>query len=95
MGIDGVEPDPDRLAAIRNFPSPTNLTTLRSFLGLANQLALFVPDAAHCTVKMRQLMKKTSAFMWLPDHEEEFVKVKEMLTSPKLVHYFDPLLPTQ
>ena len=94
VGVDGVRPDPERLAAIKDFPSPTNLTQLRSFLGLANQLSSFVPDTAHCTVKMRQLMKKQVAYQWLPDHESEFVQVKNMLTSPTLVKYFDPSLPT-
>ena len=90
----GIEPDPQRLAAIKDFPTPTNLTGLRSFLGLANQVASFVPDAAHGTLKMRQLMKKNAAFVWLPDHEEEFVKVKALLTSPQIVRFFDPTLPT-
>ena len=38
----GYKPDPSKLAAIRDFPAPTNLTNLRSFYGLVNQIAAFL-----------------------------------------------------
>jgi hypothetical protein len=37
----GFFPDPKRTMAIANFPVPTDLTTLRGFLGLVNQLGAF------------------------------------------------------
>ena len=40
----GVKPDPDRISALADFPVPTDQTGVRSFLGLCNQLAFFVPD---------------------------------------------------
>ena len=49
VGKGGVKPDPDRLKALSAFPEPHDQTTVRSFLGLANQLAFFVPDFAHLT----------------------------------------------
>ena len=87
----GVRPDPEKLAAIRDFKSPTDLTSLRSFLGLANQLGQhFIPDLTHMTSKMRCLLKKDVAFLWLPEHEMEFVRAKELLTSPTVVQHFRP-----
>jgi hypothetical protein len=35
---EGVGPDPAKISAISEFPSPTNLTDLRSFMRLVNQL---------------------------------------------------------
>ena len=35
---EGKKPDPSKLEAIAKFPKPENLTQLRSFMGLANQL---------------------------------------------------------
>ena len=35
----GIRPDDDKYKAIKEFPTPKNLKDLRSFLGLANQLA--------------------------------------------------------
>ena len=51
----GVRPDLDRISALSNFPTPTDQTSVLSFLGLCNQLAFFVPDFQHHTVSLRQL----------------------------------------
>ena len=37
----GVQPDPDRISYLTNFPTPTDQIGVRSFLGLCNQLAFF------------------------------------------------------
>ena len=78
---DGIKPDPDKLAAVRNFPAPKNVSELRSFLGLVNQLGAFVPDLAHMTVKIRTLLKKRNAFVWLDQHNQEFEAAKALLCS--------------
>jgi hypothetical protein len=92
----GVQPDPVKVKAISKFPSPTNVTELRSFLGLVNQLAQFVPNVAHTTEPLRDLLKKSVAFQWLDEHQRAFEEVKQLLTDPSgmvLAHY-DPNLPT-
>ena len=33
---EGINADPDMMKAIRDFPQPTNLTEIRSFMGLVN-----------------------------------------------------------
>jgi len=53
-----VRPHPDRLAAITAFPVPKDVTQLRSFLGLAVQLAHFVPDLAQMSDPLGRLLKK-------------------------------------
>ena len=55
---DRVRPDQECVAAIEKFPAPTNLTGVRSFLGLARQLAFFIPDFAHTMASLRQLLGK-------------------------------------
>ena len=86
----GFKPDPSQVDGIRQFPVPTSVTELRSFLGLANQIAWFVPDLTHATVKMRELLKKDRAFMWQPEHTAEFNLAKHILTSPIVVKPFTP-----
>ena len=66
---------------------------MRPFLGLANQLSGFVPDFAHMTVKLRELTAKKNTFLWLEDHQREFERVKQLLTSEMVVTHFDPTLP--
>ena len=89
----GVKPDPVRIIALTDFPLPKDVTGVRSFLGLANQLAGFVPDFAHMTVKLRELTAKKNAFIWLEDHQAEFDTVKRLLTSDMVVTHFNPNLP--
>ena len=91
----GVTADPDKVAAIRDFPAPKNVTEVCSFLGLVQQLSHFTPDLAHMTVAIRSLLKKNIAFNWLPVHDNEFITVKSSLCSPVLVEPFDPTLPTE
>ena len=47
VGAKGVSPDPERTRALSEFLRPKDVTGVRSFLGLANQLSGFVPDFAH------------------------------------------------
>ena len=89
----GVKPDPARVSALSDFPVPKDVTGVHSFLGLANQLSGSVPDFAHMTVNLRALTAKKNAFLWLPEHQEDFEKVKRLLTSDMVVTHFDPNLP--
>ena len=63
----GVKPDPARILTLSEFPRPKDVTGVRSFLGLANQLSGFVPDFAHMLVNLRA---KKNIFQWLEEHQE-------------------------
>ena len=85
----GVFPDPDRLSALSKFPVPSDQTSVRSFLGLCNQLAFFIPDFQHHTVSLRQLTGKGRSFIWLPEHQVEFDNLKKILSGNLVVQHFD------
>ena len=55
-------PDPDKVSAIKEFPEQTNLTDLRSFMGLANQFADFAPDMKHAMIPLKGLLLKKNAY---------------------------------
>ena len=63
-------------------------------MGLANQLASFLPNLTQKTSKIRKLLSLKNAFLWLPDHEEEFKNIKDILCSPLTLKPFDQSLPT-
>jgi transposase InsO family protein len=88
----GVRPDPDKLQALAEFPAPIDLTSLRGFLGMANQLGTYVPDLAHATEPLRALLRKGTAWTWTPEHQRAFERVKNLLTSGALVSFFRPEL---
>ena len=90
----GITPDPNLTIAIKDFPQPTNISELRSFMGLANQLASFLPDLAQNTSKIRKLLSPKNAFLWLPEHETEFQTTKQILCGKMIVKPFDQNLKT-
>ena len=93
FGAEGIKPDPEKVECIQNFPQPTSATDIRSFLGMANQLAFFLPDYSHMSVQMRKLTGKGVQWQWLPEHEEEFSKLKNVLAGKLVVQPYDPELP--
>ena len=96
LNAEGTKPDPDKVAAIGKFPEPTNLTDLRSFMGLVNQFADFAPDLKHAMLPLKALLSKKNAFVWTDDHGAAMIKVKEIITDPNgpVLRHFDPKLPT-
>ena len=89
-----IKPDEKKFSAIRKFPTPTYIKDVRAFLGLANQLGSFIPDLAHMTSTIRPLLKKGTSWNWLPEHQNAFDKIKEILTSDMVIQPFDPNLDT-
>lgn len=95
IGGDGIRPDPEKLKSLREFPVPTNIKELRSFFGLANQLAMFTPEFAQASVGLRGLLSSKNVFQWLEEHQKSFDYTKEVLLSPQILAHFDPKLETQ
>ena len=92
---DGVKPEQRKIESISKFPVPTNITELRSFLGLVNQLGIFIPDLAHVTQDLRGLLKKNVAYTWLEEHQRAFEETKSLLCSDLLIQPFDVNLKTE
>ena len=59
---DGVELDPTKVKAISKFPAPTNLTELRSFMGLVNQMSGHSKEVNQAAQPLQPLMKKKNTF---------------------------------
>ena len=91
---DGRRPDPDRSIAIKNMPEPTNITSLQSFLGLANYYQSFIPKMYELRAPLNELLKKDKAWNWTPQCQTAFEKIKETLTSELFLTHFNPELKT-
>ena len=80
LSREGYKVDDSLLNAIRDFPLPTNVTDLRSFFGLANQLANNTASIAQSLQPLRPLLSTKNEFVWGPDHTRAFNLAKESLT---------------
>ena len=65
-------------------PTPTNVTELKSFLGLLNYYHKFLPDLATLLAPLHQLLRKDTKWMWTERQEEAFKKAKSLLHSDSL-----------
>ena len=79
----GVHVDPAKVQVIRYWPSPTTLTELRSFLGLANFYRRFVLGFSHFTSPLRQVTKGgvKAKFFWFESQQKAFTELKYRLCS--------------
>ena len=91
----GVTPTSERTDAITKFPTPKSATGVRSFLGLGQQVAHFVPDYTAASGPLRELTKKSVPFTWGPDQAKAFEQCKSILTGDLVLRPFNPLLPTE
>ena len=76
--------------ALAEFPVPRNATDVRSFHGLANQLAHFSDEIAFLLAPIKGLLKKGIQFLWLPEHQTAFLAAREHLASDKVLTYYCP-----
>jgi transposase InsO family protein len=95
ISADGVSADPSKVKAITDFPTPSNITDLRSFFGLVNQLGSFSLDISTKASPLRPLLSSKNVWQWLPEHDSAFQEVKKCLSSPPILAHFDINLQTR
>jgi hypothetical protein len=74
-----IRPSPERAIALKEFPKPQNIHELRSFLGLAQQLAGFIPDLTHTSEPLCHLLKKEKKWIWSFDLQDAFDAVVKII----------------
>ena len=79
----GIHPDPNKVSAIENVGVPGNVSDVRRFLGMANQMNKFIPNLADRTKPLRDLLCKSCTWTWEQPQQEAFDNIKKLLTSPQ------------
>lgn len=86
---EGVSPDPMKVEAVVNFPTPKDVKELKSFLGLAGYYRKFIKNFARIAKPLKSLFKEGAEFRWESEQNEAFLTLKNILTSDKLLQYPD------
>ena len=71
LGKDGVKPTEEMMKSIREFPRPTDVTGIRSWFGLVEQVA-WAFSKTDLMLPFRDLLSKKETFSWTPELQTAF-----------------------
>ena len=77
----GIEVDPKKIEAVLNWEVPTNVSEVRSFLGLAGYYRRFVEGFSMIAKPLTRLLRKDVHFLWDEHCQRSFEELKQRLTS--------------
>ena len=85
----GIRPDPNKLVPIQEMKPPTNITELRRFIGMANQLTKFSPRLTDRMKPLRDLLGTKTQCQWSEPQDTAFRQTKEALSSYEVLAKYD------
>ena len=93
---DGISPDPAKVSAVRDWPTPKTVHHVRQFLGLTGFYRKFIRHYAHLALPLTALTREHTPWVWRDAIEQKaFDALKEALTSAPALVMADPNLPYQ
>ena len=79
-----------KVEAVLKIPPPTDVSSLKSFLGSVQFYGKFIPNLASMAEPLYRLTKKTSPWKWEDEEQETFEQLKNVLSSDQVQVHFDP-----
>jgi hypothetical protein len=79
--VEGVAVDPRKVETVSNWRQPTNVSEIRSFLGLAGYYRRFIEGFSKISRPMTEFLKKEKKFNWTKSCEKSFQELKRRLTT--------------
>ena len=90
---DGIHPTEEKVKAIREAPTPLNVTQLKSYLGLLSYYNRFLPHLPTVLAPLYKLLHHDVPWQWSEVENSAFSHSKELLTSNDVLVQFDETLP--
>ncbi|KAH9296474.1 hypothetical protein KI387_040062, partial [Taxus chinensis] len=87
---EGIAVNPSKIRAIMDWPAPTIVIEVRSFMGLAGYYQRFVQDFSQILHPITSLQRKGKKFVWSDRCEQAFRTLKECLTTTPILAVPDP-----
>lgn len=89
VSAQGVRIDPERTLAIKNFPRPKDAKGIARFIGMINYFRKFIPNFSEVAAPLNALRQKNIRFVWGPEQDEAFEKLKEIISDPPVLRSAD------
>ena len=88
----GLHPTQEKVRAVQDAPRPTNVTELKSYLGLLTYYYRFLRNLSTVLAPLNQLLRHQEPWCWTDEQEKAFKESKELLLSSQVLAHFDPSL---
>ena len=85
-----ITPDPAKVNSIKNLPAPTNVSEVKSLLGMVNFCNRYVPNYSTLTEPIRRLTKKDTPFIWSEEQQSSLNTLKQKLTNAPTLTFYNP-----
>ena len=86
---DGLHPSEKKVKAVKDAPTPRNITEFKAYLGLLTYYGKFLPILATTLAPLYSLLHKDATWCWNSQHKEAFIHSKHLLTSETLLVHYD------
>ena len=86
----GRHPIPDKVEGIRGVQPPKDVSDLRTFLGMVNYYGSYLQNLSSVLAPLNNLLRDVVPWKWDADCQKAFDKVKEELTSERVLAHYDP-----
>nr|KAG5694982.1 hypothetical protein BaRGS_024165 [Batillaria attramentaria] len=82
-----------KVEAVLKMPPPTDVSSLKSFLGSVQFYGKFIPNLATMAEPLYRLTKKANPWKWGEEEQAAFEQLKNVLSSNQVLVHFDPEKP--
>ncbi|GKB87519.1 putative nucleotidyltransferase, ribonuclease H, partial [Tanacetum coccineum] len=81
----GIQVDPSKIEAVKNWKAPTTPSEIRSFLGLAGYYRRFIANFSKIAKPLTSLTQKNKKYEWGVEQEEAFQTLKNNLCDASIL----------
>ena len=77
---EGLNADPEKVRAVQEMPTPTDVAGVRRFIGFTNYFSKFLPRLSDICAPLRQLTLQDVEWFWTDIHDSAVSQVKALVT---------------
>jgi transposase InsO family protein len=89
----GISMCPQKVQTIQQWPRPTNVKQLQSFLGFSNYYRKFISNYSGLAAPLTALLRKDVPFVFAVPQQQAFESLLKSFTTAPILSYFDPTFP--
>ena len=83
----GLSPCPDKVRPIVDMEKPRDIAGVQRLISVVTYLSKFLPRLSTVCESLRRFTDKDDVFDWLPQHEEAFKTVKQLISNAPVLRY--------